>query len=126
MRPSLMTIIRRLDKLFAKIHKSAKVYHAVDWAAAASLLKGVYLTLWKHPYIVNVPNLKTLIGTCLCIVAGEDSLTSLTDHHHHHHHGQAQHGRRPELPPENFCTIVFQLMALQVRGANPFTISLYL
>lgn len=71
MRPSLTIIIRRLDKLFHKIQKSVKVYSSVDWAAAASLLKGVYLTLWKHPYIVNIPNMKSLIGTCQCIVAGK-------------------------------------------------------
>lgn len=109
MRPSLMTIVRRLDKLFAKIQKSAKVYHSVDWTSAANLLKGVYLTIWKHPYIVNVPNLKTLIGTCQCLVVGEDSLASITDHHH-----ASSLGRRLDLPPENFCTVVFQLMALQV------------
>lgn len=111
MRPALTTIIRRLDKLFIKIHKSPNVYHLVDWKAAASLLKGVYLTMWKHPYIVNVPNLKSLIGTCMCLVAGEDSLTSLTDHH-----GPSSllGGKKPDLPPENFCTTVYQLMALQV------------
>ncbi len=132
MRPALMTIIRRLDKLFAKVQKSAKVtatftrvhfrllatdefqvYHAVDWSAAAGLLRGVYLTLWRHPYIVNVPNLKSLIGTCQCLVVGEDSLTSLTDHHVG---GGGLSGKRPDLPPEEFCTIVFRLIALQVRG----------
>ena len=107
MRPSLTTIIRRLDKLFAKMHKSVKLYQAVEWKAAAGLLNAVYITLWKHPYIVNVPNLKSLIGTCQCLVVGEESLTTLTDHH-------APTGRRPELPPQSFCSIVFKLIALQV------------
>ena len=128
MRPSLTIIIRRLDKLFAKMHKSVKSvrfifqnavrmikitfdfslqYQAVEWNAAAGLLNAAYLTLWKHPYIVNVPNLKNLIGTCQCLVVGEDSLTSLTDHH-------GPSGRRPELPPQGFCSIVFKLVALQV------------
>ena len=75
MRPSLITIVRRLDKLFSKIQKSAKVYRQVDWAAAAGLLRGVYLTLWKHPYIVNVPNLKSLIGICQCLIVGEVKFT---------------------------------------------------
>ena len=79
----------------------------MEWNAAAGLLNAVYLTLWKHPYIVNVPNLKNLIGTCQCLVVGEDSLTSLTDHH-------GPSGRRPELPPQGFCSIVFKLVALQV------------
>ena len=107
MRPSLSTIIRRLDKLFAKMHKSVKLYQAVEWKAAAGLLNAVYITLWKHPYIVNVPNLKSLIGTCQCLLVGEESLTSLTDYH-------APTGRRPELPPQSFCSIVFKLIALQV------------
>ena len=74
MRPSLVTIVRRLDKLFSKIQKSGKVYRQVDWGAAAGLLRGVYLTLWKHPYIVNVPNLKSLIGICQCLIVGEVQL----------------------------------------------------
>ena len=114
-RTSLTTIIRRLDKLFTKIQKSSKVYQVVDWDAAASLLKGIYLTIWKHPYIVNVPNLKSLIGTCQCLVAGEDSLTSLVDHHHLGVSGTGGSGRRAlDLPPETFCTVVFQLISLQV------------
>ena len=108
MRPSLTTIIRRLDKLFSKMHKSVKLYQAVEWKAAGGLLNAIYITLWKHPYIVNVPNLKSLIGTCQCLVVGEESLTSLTDHH-------GPSGRRPELPPQNFCSVVFKLVALQVR-----------
>lgn len=107
MRPSLTTIIRRLDKFFSKMHKSVKVYQAVEWKAAAGLLNAVYITLWKHPYIVNVPNLKSLIGTCQCLVVGEESLTALTDYH-------TPTGRRPELPPQTFCSIVFKLIALQV------------
>lgn len=119
MRPSLMTIIRRLDKLFAKIQKSLKVYNTVDWSAAASLLKGVYLTLWRHPYIVNVPNLKTLIGACQCLVVGEESLTTMTDPHS----AGVSSNKRPNLPPESFCSIVFQLVALQVLVlGNTFTL----
>ena len=66
-RPSLILIIRRIDKLFSKIHKSVKAYHAVDWNAAAGLLQGIYSTLWKSPYIASMPNLKSLIGTCQVI-----------------------------------------------------------
>ena len=41
-------------------------------------------------------------------MVGEDSLTSLSDHH-------GPSSRRPELPPQSFCSIVFQLIALQVK-----------
>ena len=66
-------------------------------------------------FLVNVANLKSLIGTCQCLVVGEDSLTGLTDHH-------GPSGRRPELPPQEFCSIVFKLIALQV---NMFTKKTY-
>merc|ERR1719361_3040127 len=103
----LTVIIRRIDKLFSKMHKTVKVYQAVDWKAAAGLLRGIYTTLWRHPYIASMPNLKSLIGTCQCLVVGEESLTSLSDHH-------GPSSRRPELPPQSFCSVVFQLIALQV------------
>uniref|UniRef100_A0A0K2T575 Uncharacterized protein n=1 Tax=Lepeophtheirus salmonis TaxID=72036 RepID=A0A0K2T575_LEPSM len=110
MRPSLLTILRRLDKLFTKIHKSPKVYHVVDWTAAAGLLHGVYTTVWKYPYIVNLTNLKSLIATCQCLIVGEDSLSGLTDIHA----GRSNNIRRNELPPKEFCSVIFQLIALQV------------
>ncbi len=125
MRPSLIVIIRRIDKLFAKIQKSSKVYRSVDWTAAAGLLKGIYLTLWKHPYIVNVANLKSLIGTCQCLVVGDDTLTGI-DHHNLLGIGGGDRGsgrRGLELPPEKFCTVVFQLISLQVLIlGNTFTL----
>lgn len=108
------------------------MYHSIDWSAAAGLLQvreigqikfslnqinfqynffpqGIYATLWKHPYIVNVASLKSLIGTCQCLVVGEQSLSSLSDPH-------APASRRPELPPQNFCSVVYQLIALQVSA----------
>ena len=115
MRPSLITIIRRVDKLFSKIHKNSK-HHSVDWNSAAGLLKGIYDTVWRHPYIAGMPNLKSLIGTCQCMVIGEDSLTSLSDHH-------SSMSKRQELPPQTFCSVVFRLVALQVLVlGNTFTL----
>ena len=55
------------DCLLLIIIKWLKVYQAVDWKAAAGLLQGIYLTLWGHPYIASMPNLKSLIGTCQVI-----------------------------------------------------------
>ena len=52
-----------------------------------------------------------MIGTCQCLVVGEDSLASMTDHHTMSGLGGT---RRPELPPEHFCNTVFHLIALQV------------
>jgi hypothetical protein len=36
----------------------------LDWEAAACLLKGVYLTLRKSPFIVHATPLRSLITTC--------------------------------------------------------------
>ena len=74
----LKLCLRNIWIVSQKMHKSVKLYQAVEWKAAAGLLNAVYITLWKHPYIVNVPNLKSLIGTCQCLLVGEESLTSLT------------------------------------------------
>ena len=47
---------------------------------------------------------------------GEESLTSISDHH-------GPITKRPELPPQSFCSIVFQLVALQVLVlGNTFTL----
>lgn len=64
MRPALTIILRRLDKTFSKIHKKASIRRNTDWAAASDLLKGVYETLFKCPYIAHFQYLKTLLNTC--------------------------------------------------------------
>lgn len=64
MRPALMIILRRLDKTFSKIHKKASIRRNTDWAAASDLLKGVYETLLRCPYIAHFQYLKTLLNTC--------------------------------------------------------------
>ena len=36
----------------------------VDWGAASGLLKGVYSTLAKYPYIAHLPHLKMVLQVC--------------------------------------------------------------
>lgn len=64
MRPALTLILRRLDKTFSKIHKKASIRRNTNWVAASNLLKGVYETLSKCPYIAHFQYLKTLLNTC--------------------------------------------------------------
>jgi len=64
MRPALTLILRRLDKTFSKIHKKPSIRRNTDWAAASDLLRGVYETLSKCPYIAHFQYLKTLLSTC--------------------------------------------------------------
>lgn len=71
MRPALIMVLRRLDKTFAKISKKSAIKRTTDWEAARRLLKGVYLTFTKHPYIVHLPHLKSLINVCQNIIVGE-------------------------------------------------------
>lgn len=74
MRPALIMVLRRLDKTFTKISKKTAIKRATDWEAARRLLKGVYLTFTKHPYIVHLPHLKSLINVCQNIILGDQAL----------------------------------------------------
>ena len=74
MRPALIMVLRRLDKTFTKISKKTAIKRATDWEAAKRLLKGVYLTFTKHPYIVHLPHLKSLITVCQNIILGDQAL----------------------------------------------------
>ena len=72
MRPALIIILRRLDKMFNKIAKKGQIRRWTDWEAARKLLKGIYSTFLKHPYIVHLPHLKSLISVCQYIVLGDN------------------------------------------------------
>ncbi len=74
MRPALIMVLRRLDKTFTKISKKSAIKRNTDWEAARRLLKGVYLTFTKHPYIVHLPHLKSLISVCQNIILGDLAL----------------------------------------------------
>jgi len=73
-RPALIMILKRLDKTFNRIAKKNWVRRNTDWEAAKQLLKGAYLTFIKHPYIVHLPHLKSLISCCQNIIMNEGSL----------------------------------------------------
>lgn len=76
MRPALIIILRRLDKMFNKIAKKGQLRRWVEWEAAKKLLKGIYSTFLKHPYIVHLPHLKSLISVCQYIVLGDNVSSS--------------------------------------------------
>lgn len=78
MRPALIMVLRRLDKTFTKISKKNDCKRSTDWEAAKLLLKGVYLTFMKHPYIVHLPHLKSLITVCQNIILG-DQISNIND-----------------------------------------------
>ncbi|XP_054724860.1 protein unc-80 homolog [Uloborus diversus] len=109
MRPALIMVLRRIDKTFSKIAKKANIRRLTDWNAARSLLKGVYLTLYKHPYIVHLPHLKSLVSGCQSIILGDpssyaESSTNLPS-------TAAAIG---QSPPPSFCSVVVRLIAMQM------------
>lgn len=76
LRPALIIILRRLDKMFNKIAKKGQIRRCMDWESAKKLLKGIYSTFLKHPYIVHLPHLKSLISVCQYIVLGDNASSS--------------------------------------------------
>lgn len=70
-RPALIMILKRLDKTFNRIAKKSWVKRSTDWEGAKQLLKGAYLTFIKHPYIVHLPHLKSLISCCQNIILSD-------------------------------------------------------
>ncbi|XP_018375379.1 PREDICTED: protein unc-80 homolog isoform X1 [Trachymyrmex cornetzi] len=110
MRPALTLILRRLDKTFSKIHKKPSIRRNTDWAAASDLLKGVYETLSKCPYIAHFQYLKTLLTTCQALIVGDNLSEDLTSAS-----TAALMSKLPApLPPPHFCSTVLRLIALHV------------
>ncbi|EFX80552.1 hypothetical protein DAPPUDRAFT_318531 [Daphnia pulex] len=120
MKQVLNTLFRRLDKIFSKIYKIPSMRKNLDWEAAACLLKGVYLTLRKSPFIVHATPLRSLITTCQSLILGDLSASmSAVDGgspiHSRGGGGGAGTARRSSLaPPPAFSSIVVQLVAMQI------------
>ncbi|RWS14513.1 protein unc-80-like protein [Dinothrombium tinctorium] len=110
MRPALIMILRRLDKMFSKISKKTAMKRLTDWEAAKRLLKGVYSTFVKHPYIVHLPHLKSLINICQNIILGDPN-SPLSDS------SSAVPTWTAALshsPPAGFCSVSVRLIAMQL------------
>ncbi|CAG9579717.1 unnamed protein product [Danaus chrysippus] len=109
-RPALITILRRLDKVFLKIAKKPSIRRNTDWDAAAGLLKGVYETMIRCPYIMHLPQVKTLLNTVQSLIVSDNSsgenLSSATA------------ALMSQPPPSHFCSTVVRLIALQVVNAG--------
>ncbi|XP_034179249.1 unc80, NALCN channel complex subunit isoform X3 [Osmia lignaria lignaria] len=106
MRPALTNILRRLDKTFSKIHKKASIRRNTDWTAANDLLKGVYETLAKCPYIAHFQYLKALLTTCQSLIIGDTPPEDVTS--------ASSAALMSKIPPQHFCSTVLRLIALYV------------
>ncbi|CAK9824157.1 Protein unc-80 homolog [Anthophora retusa] len=108
MRPALTNILRRLDKTFSKIHKKASIRRNTDWTAASDLLKGVYETLAKCPYIAYFQYLKTLLITCQSLIIGDTPSEDMTS--------ASSAALMSKIPPQHFCSTVLRLITLYVTS----------
>ncbi|KAJ8724431.1 hypothetical protein PYW08_015905 [Mythimna loreyi] len=106
LRPALIMILRRLDKVFLKIAKKPSIRRNTDWDSAAVLLKGVYETMIRCPYIMHWPHVKTLLNTVQALIVSDnncgENLSSATA------------ALMSQPPPPHFCSTVVRLIALQV------------
>ncbi|XP_071534011.1 protein unc-80 homolog isoform X8 [Panulirus ornatus] len=111
LRPALVNILRRLDKMFNKIAKKNSIRRLTDWGAAASLLKGVYTTLSKYPYIAHLPHLKMVVQVCQSLILGE-RLGDLEGH---------SVAAWTYSPPPHFCSMVVKIIAMQILALGMFS-----
>ncbi|KAL0270475.1 UNVERIFIED_CONTAM: hypothetical protein PYX00_007876 [Menopon gallinae] len=109
MRPALITILRRLDKTFNKIYKKSSIRRHTDWDAAAGLLKGIYETLARCPYIAHMQHLKTLINTCQSLILGEASNFDISANE-----PLVVRVLMTMVPPPHFCSTVVRLIVMQI------------
>ncbi|RMC18350.1 hypothetical protein DUI87_04236 [Hirundo rustica rustica] len=108
-RPALILILKRLDRMFNKIHKMPTLRRQVEWEPASSLIEGVCLTLQRQPIISFLPHLRSLINVCVNLVMGVVGPSSVAD-------GLPLLHLSPYLsPPLPFSTAVVRLVALQIQ-----------
>ncbi|KAJ8031313.1 Protein unc-80-like [Holothuria leucospilota] len=112
LRPALIQILKRLDKLFQKIHKKPTLMRQLDWESAANFLKGLYATLTRQSIISHLPHLKSLLNICLTLLLCDGSAPGTGD-------GLSlAHVASSEVrftPPPIFCSAVIRLVAMQMH-----------
>nr|XP_055069095.1 protein unc-80 homolog isoform X5 [Misgurnus anguillicaudatus] len=109
-RPALILILKRLDRMFNKIHKMPTLRRQVEWEAASSLIEGICLTLHRQPIISFLPHLRSLINVCVNLVMGVVGPSSVAD-------GLPLLHLSPYLsPPLPFSTSVVRLVAMQIQA----------
>ncbi|XP_068157117.1 protein unc-80 homolog [Drosophila tropicalis] len=108
LRNALVTILRRIDKVFLKISKKPSIRRNTDWEAASGLLKGIHETIIRHSYVLHWQQMKTLISTVQNLIVNEPG-TGIPE-------GVSSAGAAlmSQNPPAFFCSAVVRLVALQV------------
>ncbi|XP_066154738.1 protein unc-80 homolog isoform X3 [Euwallacea fornicatus] len=111
MRPAFVTLMKRMEKVFSKIQKKPSIRRNTDWDAAAGLLKGLYNTLVKYPYIINWHQIKQLIVVCQSLIVSESTVEGISG---------ATAAILSQAPPPNFCSMVVRLIAVQIQDGHDF------
>ncbi|XP_050309913.1 protein unc-80 homolog isoform X2 [Anthonomus grandis grandis] len=111
MRPAFINLVKRMEKVFGKIQKKASIRRNTDWDAAAGLLKGIYNTMVKYPYIINWHQIKQLISVCQSLIVTECCGEGVSG---------ATAAILSQAPPANFCSMVVRLIALQIQEGHDF------
>lgn len=107
MRPALVTILRRLDKVFMKISKKPSIRRNTDWEAASGLLKGIHETVLRYPYVLHWQHVKVLFNTVQNLIVNDPGQSP---------EGVSSAGAAvmSQNPPPFFCSTVVRLITLQV------------
>lgn len=106
MRPALVTILRRLDKVFLKISKKPSIRRNTDWEAASGLLKGIHETILRYSYVLHWQHMKTLLNTVQNLIINEPGTTDGVS--------SAGMALMAQNPPAFFCSTVVRLLSLQL------------
>ena len=108
MKTALVTILRRLDKVFLKIQKKPSIRRNTDWEAAAGLLKGIHETVVRCPFVLHWQQMRSLMSTVQNLIVNESAPENVSG---------ASAALMSQSPPAFFCSTVVRLIALQV--VNP-------
>uniref|UniRef100_A0A8D8WIK8 Protein unc-80 homolog n=1 Tax=Cacopsylla melanoneura TaxID=428564 RepID=A0A8D8WIK8_9HEMI len=111
LKPTLLMLLRRQEKTFVKIFKKSECRRHTDWEAASGLVRGIYETLSRHPYLVQLQPLRVVITTCQSLIIGElgTSGGATTENC-----SSSVHALMTQVPPPHFCASVVRLIALQI------------
>lgn len=105
MKYALVTILRRLDKVFLKISKKPSIRRNTDWEAAAGLLKGIHETVVRCPFVLHWQQMRSLMSTVQNLIINDVTSENVSS---------ASAALMNQSPPAFFCSTVVRLIALQV------------
>ncbi|XP_063722900.1 protein unc-80-like isoform X4 [Symsagittifera roscoffensis] len=111
----LNSLLKRLEKVFLKITKKHAIRRQVDWDFVSNMVKGVYLTLLKQPYVAHSAAMKAFLSVSLNLVLDDGSSPGGSEGMAILQLGTPLLGRINLTPPPAFISAVIRLTALQMH-----------